>query len=129
MAFKLPDGRIIGQPDRGKAFILDGTAHSERNLLMWKAQGILADFGIEEVDEPTPVIPPEEQARRDKAVRQANRITTLREALIDQMEMIIELFKVGRTNGVWVKADFPNRLTSKAAEWQTLIDDFRSEDN
>ena len=45
----------------------------------------------------------------------------LRKALAWQFKMILELFEVGRENGVWVNADFSDEIKAKAVEWKTKL--------
>lgn len=48
-------------------------------------------------------------------------VRDLRQALKWQFKMILELFEVGKTNGVWVNTDFDADIRAKAADWKTKI--------
>lgn len=83
----------------------------------WKALG----------NTPDPQLTAEEIAENDYQERQAARLQTLINATIDQFDMILALYQVGRDNGVWVATDFDEELRTKAAEWRTLIDEYRAD--
>lgn len=57
---------------------------------------------------------------------QNNRLETLKAATIDQFKMLLALFQVGKTNGVWVNNDFDANLRAKAAAWLQLIADYEA---
>lgn len=59
--------------------------------------------------------------------RQNQRIINLRSALIYQFKMILALFQVGKSKGVWVNSDFDQELRDKASEWIQLINDYENE--
>lgn len=83
----------------------------------WKALG----------NTPDPQYTSEEIAINDYNARQENRIQLLKNALIEQFEMILAMFQVGRTNGVWLATDFPQEIRDKATEWIALIDDYKND--
>jgi len=83
----------------------------------WKAEG----------NTPDPQYTTEEESQIAYEGRQAVRIQTLVRATIDQFDMILALFQVGRDNGIWTATDFPADLRAKAVEWRQLIDDYRSD--
>lgn len=80
----------------------------------WKALG----------NTPDPQYTPAEQAQIDYEERQDARISNLKNALIWQFKMILNLFQVGRDNGVWVVADFDPEVVTKAQEWIALINEY-----
>lgn len=83
----------------------------------WKAEG----------NTPDPQYTPEEIAQAEYQERQSTRMQTLIHATIDQFDMILAIFQVGRDNGAWTATDFPAELRAKAIEWRQLIDDYRSD--
>ena len=82
----------------------------------WIAQGNTPDpeFTQEEIDE---------AALED---RQNQRLAKLAGAIVDNFDMLLELFQVGVTNGLWTAQDFPPALRQKAQEWRQLIEDYRN---
>lgn len=88
-----------------------------QSYLAWKALG----------NTPDPQYTTEEQAQIDYQERQSTRIRTLTQAVIDQFEMILSLYQVGRDNGVWVNTDFPEEVRAKALEWRALIDEYNND--
>ena len=56
----------------------------------------------------------------------ADKIALLKEATIDQFKFLLELFRVGKANGLWANADFDPELLAKGQEWIQLINDIES---
>lgn len=126
MAYKLPDGTLILRPRIGRDFVIGAVRHPEMNL---RSESFRTAYGIEIVDDPVrPGPTPEQLAARALEARQTARIQQLQQATIDQMDMILALFRAGREKGVWTVADFPATLVQKAQEWQQIISDFRAEE-
>ena len=53
----------------------------------------------------------------------ANKVDKLKSATVDQFKFIIEMFEVGKANGLWVNQDFDPALLAKGQEWKQLIND------
>lgn len=85
-----------------------------REYLAWKDLGNTPDsqFTTEETNE------------KEYNARQTSREKTLKNALIWQFKMILELFQVGRDKGLWVVADFDPDTVTKAQEWIALINEY-----
>lgn len=64
----------------------------------------------------------------DKRKRQADRLQILSEALKDEFKMILELFEVGKSKGIWTNSDFPQAMRDKAVLWKQTIDDYEAEE-
>jgi hypothetical protein len=45
----------------------------------------------------------------------------LREVVAWQFRMILELFEVGRANGMWINTDFSEEIRAKAIEWKQKL--------
>jgi hypothetical protein len=52
----------------------------------------------------------------------------LSEALKDEFKMILELFEVGKSKGIWTNSDFPQAMRDKAVLWKQTIDDYEAEE-
>lgn len=125
MAYQLPDGTVIRAPRKGRSFIIDGIRHPEKCL---ESGGFCSAWGITLVPDPVPPPPsPEVVAKQELDARQNARLLTLQNAVMDQFDMILSIFRVGREKGLWTVADFPAELVTKAQEWQQIILDYRSE--
>jgi len=125
MAYQLPDGTLIRAPRRGRSFIIGTYRHPEKNLL---SADFRARWAILEVPDPPRKQPSAEVvAQRELDARQNARVQKLQNAVIDQFDMILALFRVGRDKGVWAAGDFPAELVTKVQEWQQLILDYRSD--
>lgn len=72
-------------------------------------------------------IPAAVQDELDREARQNQRITQLREAVVDQFDFIRELFQVGVSKGHWAAGDFSVDLRQKFQEWSDLIDAYRGD--
>jgi hypothetical protein len=46
----------------------------------------------------------------------------LTKANVWQFRMLLELFEVGKTKGLWVNTDFDATLRQKAADWKTKLE-------
>jgi hypothetical protein len=126
MAYQLPDGTRIRAPRRGRSFIIGTYRHPETAL---NSADFRFRWGVIEVPDPTPEEPtPEQVAERERVARQGRRLQTLQNALIDQFDMLMALFQVGRAKGVWAVTDFPQELRDRVTEWRQIIDDYRLED-
>lgn len=100
-------------------FIPDDPANRHwRSYQEWLAAGNIPD----------PQFTPEEIAENERLSRQDIRLGTLRQAVIDMFDMILALYQVGRTKGLWATTDFPDDLRTKAQEWRDIIDAYRGEE-
>lgn len=67
------------------------------------------------------------RSQRELDARQTERIKLLQAATIDQFDMIIALFTVGRDKGLWAATDFSAELRAKVVEWMQLIEDYKND--
>lgn len=124
MPYQLPDGTLIRAPRKGRSFVLGGVRHPEPNLL---SPVFREAWSIDVVPMPDPrPKSPEDLAAEAARKAQANRLNALKNAVVDQFDMILALFTVGRQKGLWKVTDFPLELREKAVEWRALVDDIKS---
>lgn len=72
-------------------------------------------------NEPDPEFTQEEIDARDKADRINTKLQAIRERDIGLFEMVLAMFEVGRTEGVWNAAAFPPEIIAMAQEWKTSL--------
>jgi hypothetical protein len=113
------DSTIIGYifNATGAYIPLDPANKDYQEYLTWAAGGGVAD--------PAYTTPEIDAAALED--RQTGRIGSLKDALIWQFKMILELFQVGKDKGLWVNTDFDSEVRAKAAEWIQTIADYENE--
>ena len=109
--FHKPTGRVIPASPDNRHWL---------EYLEWKAADPINNI-------PDPVFTPAEQAQFDYEQRQRNRIKILKNALVNQFKMILDIFQVGRDKGVWTVSDFDPSLVTVAQQWITLIDEYEND--
>jgi hypothetical protein len=95
------------------ASIPDSTDNRDwRKYQEWLAEGNTPDpqYTQEEIDA---------QALGDEIVSLKQDLT---KANVWQFRMLLELFEVGKTKGLWVNTDFDATLRQKAADWKTKLE-------
>jgi hypothetical protein len=101
----------------GSIIPLDESNKDYQTFLTWQAAGGVADpaFTTPEIDAAA------------LETRQADRLASLKNALVWQFKMILEIFNVGKTKGLWINTDFAADIRAKAAEWIQTIEDYDNE--
>lgn len=59
--------------------------------------------------------------------RKENRIRLIQEGLIDCIQGIVKIYKVGASKGLWVSGDFPAELVSAFQDWIALINEHETD--
>ena len=70
----------------------------------------------------------QQKALIEKSQRQQTCLRLLQGAVIDQMEITLEMYQTGLNKGLWAKEDFPTRLVDKMAQIHQALIDFRNEE-
>ena len=76
---------------------------------------------------PDPQYTPQEILDNELRDRQQQRLKTLMQATIDQFDLIIAIFQMGVTKGIWTANDFPQEIRDNAVYWKSLVDDYKNE--
>jgi hypothetical protein len=82
---------------------------------------------VDDGNTPDPQYTPQEILDNELRDRQKQRLETLLSATIDQFDLIIALFQMGVTKGIWTANDFPQEIRDNAVYWKSLVDDYKNE--
>jgi len=74
------------------------------------------------------VIPPAKQDELDLRERQTARLYTLSMAMVKEFKMILAIWEVGQSKGLWAASDFSQELRDQAAAWKQTIEDYEAEE-